>query len=250
MYFYLYDAFLRDRKYERALAKIESRLLTLGLNGKSEKLTLLKSMRDLVDSAKKRGADTIVAIGDDQTMSKIIGLLADDDVTLGCIPLGQHLRLAEYLGIPEGVGACDVLSSRIVEHLDLGKANDSYFLSFLDLDPSKELLIDCEKGQYHIEPQGEAHHVSVHNFGGMGIDPRDGKLELVVQQADGKEDRGFGKKKRAKPTILSLSTMKIKSFGRSVAAHADGQTVIKTPMTVQVVPKKLRIIVGKNRKFA
>jgi diacylglycerol kinase family enzyme len=29
----------------------------------------------------------------------------------------------------------------------------------------------------------------------------------------------------------------------------DGQTVIKTPVTVEVAPRKLRVVVGKDRLF-
>lgn len=250
MYFYLYDAFLRDKKYERTLAKIEGRLLELGILGKSEKLTLLKSMRDVVKNAIKRGADTIVAVGDDQTVSKIITHIADEDVILGIIPLGSHTKLAASLGIPRGVAACDILSSRIVERIDLGKANDAFFVSFLELAPSQELLLECDQGAYHIEPDGKPHAVFVYNFGAEGRDPRDGMLELVVRSSGDEKGGLFRKGSGSTPSLFPVRHVKIKSFGRSVAAHADGQTVVKTPMTVQVIPKKLRVIVGKNRGFA
>ena len=137
MYFYLYDAFLRDKKYERTLAKIEGRLLELNILGKSEKLTLLKSMRDVVKNAIKRGAETIVVVGDDQTVSKIMTYVADEDIILGIIPIGHNTQLASSLGIPQGIAACDILSSRIVERIDLGKANDAFFVSYLELSPSQ-----------------------------------------------------------------------------------------------------------------
>lgn len=249
MYFYLYDAFLRDKKYERTLAKIESRLLSLGILGKSEKLTLLKSMRDVVQGAIKRGADTIIAVGDDQTVSKIMSYIADEDVILGMIPVGSNTKLAASLGIPEGVAACDILSSRIVERIDLGKVNDSFFVSYLELAPSQELLLECDQGAYHVEPTSAMQSVSIYNFGSEGIDPRDGMLELVVRSSD--SERGlFHKGGHASPSLFQVKNVKIKSFGRSVTAHADGQTVVKTPLTVQVIPKKLRVIVGKNRRFA
>ncbi len=250
MYFYLYDAFLRDKQYERVLARIEGRVLELGIQGKSAKLTILKSMREITEDALRRGADTIVVVGDDQTMNRVVGLLATSNVTLGMIPLGKETRLAEFLGIPHGVKACDVLSARITEQIDVGKANDTYFLSFLDVAPAKELLLECDEGNYHIEPFGGPHSVSVYNFGSAGRDPRDGILETVVRPHVQEQGLRFGKKRALRESVFPVRRVRIKSFGGSVAAYADGQTVVKTPVTVQVVPKKLRVIVGKNRRFA
>lgn len=250
MYFYLYDAFLREKKYAATIARIESRLQTLGIHGRSDKLTILKSMKELAESAIKRGADTVVAVGDDQMVNRLMSVVANADVVLGIIPFGKSTRIAEYLGIPKGVQACDVLSARIIERIDLAKANETYFLSFLDVTPDTELFLECDGGKYHIEPIRGAHAVSVHNFGLHGRNPRDGILETVIQQVphNAGGPRLFRKNASA-VSIIPMRTMKIRSFRASLPAYADGQTVVKTPITVNVVPKKLRVIVGKNRRF-
>jgi len=248
MYFYLFDAFLREKKYEIPLAKIEGRLFDLGLQGKSEKLTILKSMKELVENALKRGADTLVAVGNDETLSKVIRFLGDQEILLGFIPLGGKSIIADLLGIPYGAKACDVLSARLVERLDLGKANDAYFLSFLEVAAGKDLFIECDE-RYTIEPIG-SHHVTVFNFGHQGRDPRDGILEAVIQPEAEERKRLLGRRHDLAATILPIRTMRIKSLGRSLVAYADGQTVVKTPMTVTVIPKKIRMIVGKHRAFA
>lgn len=250
MYGYVYDAFLRERKYDTILAKIEGRLLELGIQGRSEKLTILKSIKDLAEACIRRGADTLVVVGDDQTVSKIISIIADHDVILGIIPMGEHNRVAQYLGIPSGLAACDVLSTRIVERVDLGKANDTYFLSFLDVAAGSELFVDC--GDFTVETGKQPQTLSVYNFGGQGHSPRDGKLEAVmrpVQQGEAKKGGLFRKAHEVDETIISLTKARIKSFAGSLPAHADGQTVVKTPIALSVEPKKMRVIVGKNRQF-
>ncbi len=251
MYFYLFDAFLRDKKYERTLARIESRLLDLGIQGKSEKLTILKSMKEVVENAVKRGADTIVAVGDDRTISKLISIIADRDIILGFIPIGEKRGIAEALGIPEGVKACDVLSARMVRRIDLGKANSSYFLSFLNVTPGRELLIECDGGKYFIETSSGSHAVSVYNIGAERGNPHDGVLEAEIRRAEagsrwsrltGSGDMGT--------SYFPVKSIRIKSLAASLPAYADGQTVVKTPITVKAVPRKLRVIVGKTRRFS
>lgn len=248
MYFYLFDAFLREKKYEASLAKIEGRLFDLGLQGKSEKLTILKSMKELVEGALKRGADTIIAVGNDETLSKMIRFLGDQEVILGFIPVGGKSLIADLLGIPNAEKACDVLSARLIERLDLGKANDAYFLSFLELAPGKELLIECDD-RYHVEPVG-SHQVTVFNFGHQGRDPHDGILEVVIQPETEERKNRFGRRGHSSSTLLQIRTMRIKSLGRSLVAYADGQTVVKTPLIITAIPRKIRMIVGKHRAFA
>ena len=42
MYYYVYDTYLSDKKYEKILDKVKTRLLDLEIQGKHERLTLLK----------------------------------------------------------------------------------------------------------------------------------------------------------------------------------------------------------------
>lgn len=248
MYFYLYDSYLREKKYEGVLVRIEARLLELGIQGKSEKLTVLKSMKEVVQSAIKRGAETIVVVGNDTTFSRIVDIIADENVVLGYISVGEPNILARHLGIPQAEKGCDLLSQRIIKRIDVGRANDAYFVSFLTIAPGKQLYLECEG--YSIEPIG-THSISIYNFGEQGKDPHDGVLELVIQQTQDERKKGlFSKAKdETDATLLPIRTMKIKSYAASLPAHADGQTVVKTPLTVSVIPKKLQLIVGKHRTF-
>lgn len=250
MYAYLHDAFLRSSKYDRVLAKIESRLYALGLQGKTEKLTILKSMKELVESVLRRGADSIVAVGNDATLSKLVNLLLHKDVLLGYIPIDGDNPVARGLGIPNGIAACDVLSARIVQRLDVGRANTTYFLSHCRLEPSDELIIEGNDGKFVIEPEPGLHAVTLYNFGPWRSDPRDGRLELAIEPSSAGSHKGIFKKKSGSPSFLPVKTVRIQCLARSVAAYADGQTVVKTPIVITVEPKALRMIVGKERSFA
>lgn len=249
MYFYLYDTISRDRRFARTIARIEHRLQTLGLGGRSEKLTVLKSMKDAVDGALKRGVDSIIAIGDDSTMSKIIAHAAEQDVLLGYVPIGGETRLASLLGLPVGEGACDILSQRIIEKLDVGKANATYFLSFLELEGSRDVVLEFD-GSFRAETLDGAHTITLYNISQHGS-PTDGVLEACIAPTEENGKRPMFRRGRAGggASILPFRSLRVKSLGASVTARADGQTVVKTPMTVTVAAKKVRVIVGKPRKF-
>lgn len=253
MHYYIYDQFLTDKKYEPTINKIEARLTDLGINGKTEKLTILKSFSEAVKEISKKEVNTLIAVGNDGTISKIISLLPNLNITLGIIPIGPDNEIAKMLGIPSNELACDVLSARIVEKIDLGKANDYYFISHLDLPLSQELYLDC--GKYKISSVEEDSRISICNFEFNKVDeqycnPQDGILEAIISPQT--KSAGFFnsfKKEYIKSSVFKFKKIKVKCNTDSLKAMADGHTPIKTPIAVEVIPKKLKIIVGKNRMF-
>jgi len=253
MHHYIYDQFLSDKKYEPAINRIEARLTDLGINGKTEKLTILKSFSEAVKNVSKKEISTIVAVGNDSTVSKIISLLPNLNITLGIIPIGPENEIARMLGIPGHEAACDVLSARIIEKIDLGKANNYYFISHLNLPSTKELILDC--GGYRISPIGNNNQINICNFNltpnnSYNCNPKDGLLEAII--APKKKSVGFFSsfnKQYSKSSIFPFKKIKVKCNTESLQAMADGHTTVKTPIAVEVIPKKLKIIVGKNRMF-
>ncbi len=256
MYYYVYDSFLGDKKYQLLLHKIETRLMDLGISGRTEKLTILKSLKEIIRDAASKGIDTLVAVGNDKTFSKVISLLTDHSVILGMIPIGPDNTIASMLGIPQGEAACNILSARIIEKIDLGKANNTYFVSSLEVPAEREIFMDCEG--YNINPLSTAKNISIRNFGPLNgnttdrkkiSSPTDGILEAIISTQ--KKERGFFKRQTqfTDDSVFPFKKIKVKCNRESVPIIADGQTTIKTPVTVEVLPKKLKIIVGKNRMF-
>jgi len=255
MHYYIYDQFLNDRKYTPIINRIETKLTDFGINGRTEKLTILKSLPEVVNEAKKRKVSTIIAVGNDRTVSKTIGLLPNLNITFGIIPIGQNNEIAKILGIPEGEAACETLSARLTEKIDLGKANGYYFISHLKLPPEKEVVIDC--GNYHISPLPDNNTINICNFDILSdtkhklpSNPKDGVLEAVFSAT--KKSTGFFnifKNEFSKDSVFPFKKIKVRCNKECLPALADGHTTIKTPISIEVVPKKLKVIVGKNRMF-
>lgn len=247
MYFYLVDDFVADRRYQATLHRIETRLNELGIRGRFQRLSVLKSARELMREAVKRGADTVVAIGDDRTVSKMVTTMAELGATFGLLPVGPHQTIARFLGLPEGLAACDVLSRRVVEQVDLGKANDCYFLMSLDA-PSARFQLNCD-GQYRVTPEG-ASALSIRNLGveGAPSNPRDGILEAVIGGVKRGIFSGLFRRADESSSVLPFKRLTI-TTPEPLALTLDGQTVVKTPATIEATPKRLKVIVGRDRKF-
>lgn len=250
MYYYLFDSPLADSKYNSIVNRIEFRIIELGINGRMDRLTILKNMRELIDSAIKRGAETIVVVGDDTAVARAVSIVARYNVTLGIVPVGSHQLIARALGIPEGEAACDVLSKRIVRTIDLGKVNDQYFLFSLNI-PAQDVTIECD-GHYRVSLLGGPRPFTICNFspahrGGGAGSPEDGVLEAIIEE----QPTGWGmfRKPAARASVFPLKRAKVFSPHASIPLTLDGQTIVKTPATVEVSPRKLRVIVGKERQF-
>ncbi|MEK7537988.1 MAG: diacylglycerol kinase family protein [Patescibacteria group bacterium] len=247
MYAYLFDSFLQERKYQHDIGQIENRLSTLGIQGKIEKMTILKNIQEAARQAIKRGVATLVVVGNDETITKVLPQIIDSDVTLGLIPLGPQQTIARALGIPDGVVACDVLSRRILRRLDLGRANAVYFL--FNLVAPADVTVDCG-GQYRVTSLDPAGSLMTANFppAGTAGQPDDGRLELIV--TPGRGARGWLPGRRSSGgSVFSITKAKFTSPAGPVNLTLDGQVTVKTPATVEVVRRKLEVIVGKDRAF-
>ncbi len=248
MYTYIIEAEVAAKKYEVELAKIEARVLELHMPGRFEKLTILKSLREIIADAVKQKAETIVVIGSDKIVSAAVTEIAPLGGTLGIIPVGSQSNIAHALGIPDGVAACDTLSARIVEHIDLGKVNNRFFLFGIDIPDVPSLTLECD-GQFHVSTASPS-SIEIRNFG-EDSNPCDGRLEVVVRpKVEGGFFRSFRQRVFSKASVFPFKKVTIRCPGDSVPIQEAGQTIVKTPATVEVAPSKLKVIVGKQRSFA
>lgn len=252
MYYYIYDQFLNEKKYQTLLAKIENRLTDLEIKGKIGRLSLLNNPQELIADEIKRGVKTVVAVGNDNTVSKIINALAfHPDICLGIIPLGPDQKIARTLGIPESVEACNILASRIIRKIDLGKVRNQYFLSQVEI-TSPDVTLECD-GKYTVKTS-KGNSIFIFNFNYWSdmhlADPSDGLLETIIVP----KKRGIIKKimgsNRQHDSLFLNNKIKINHLEHPVVIKIDSQQIVKTPVLVEVADHQLKVIVGKQRSFA
>jgi len=137
MHVYIYDDYLNKNKYNKIINRIEIRLTDLGLNGKIIRLGGIKNIKSAIQNEVRLGAKTIIAVGNNQTINKIIGAIIDNNIygdfqkntLLGIIPVGGDNSIAQSFGIKDEEEACNILLARRVEKIDLGLAGQHYFLN-------------------------------------------------------------------------------------------------------------------------
>jgi len=248
MYCYIYDDLTQHQRFAPELALIENRLTDLGIAGKIVRMALFRNVQDMVRDEIRRGTTSVIAVGNDETVHKVIDVISGTNVVLGIIPLGEGNELAALLGVPEGLAACDVLSARIVETIDAGIVNGKRFLTSISV-PNFSAELTCD-GAYRIVPD-EPGFLEIRNLGGDATkservsDPTDGRLETILRVS---VKQGWLGRRSLCESVLPLTTLAIRSE-TPITIKADGDEMTGTRFDIGIESGVIRVISGRGRKF-
>ncbi len=85
---------------------------------------------EAVVSLLEQGVDRLIVGGGDGTLGTVAGHLAHRSTVLGVLPLGTANDFARTLGIPiDPTAAVEVIAQGQIRLVDLGRANETYFLN-------------------------------------------------------------------------------------------------------------------------
>lgn len=244
MHVYIYDDYLNKSKYNRAINKLEIRLTDLGLNGKIIRLGGIKNIKGTIQHEIKLGAKTIVAVGNNQTVNKIIGAIIDGEIyndfqkkpLLGLIPIGDDNSIAASFGIKNVDEACNILLARRIEKIDLGLVGQYYFLNHASIQ-SLGTQIEIDDYVLEISERGEVKIINLLSDPKEKIksNPHDGKLDVLI------------KTRKKDESIITVKKLKITNHQEKLIV--DNVVEINTPAEIGIMKDKVSVIVGKNRLF-
>ncbi len=255
MYVYLYDNFLKQKKFASTIKTMETRLTDFGIAGKIIRLQNYTNAHAIVEEEIKRGATAIVIVGNDETFGHVLSRAAICDTLFGFLPIGSDNSIADVLGIPVGVEACDVLSRRRKVKLDVGWFNNRYFISRLHI-PASDVTVQYDERFKVSARQGAKIELVVCNlqpfeWRGMRkqdrvtVHPQDGKLEAFLRPVLGKK---IIRPVYEDPSVFPFEEM-IVSSTKPFVVQADGKESKETKITIKLAKSRIKMIVGKGRRF-
>jgi len=249
MYSYIYDYFLNHKKFEPILAKIETRLTDLGLNGKFCKQGLMQNIKDATQNEIRRGVKSIIAVGNDNTLHNIINSINDHNIVVGLIPINfESNNVAKFLGIPFAEQACNTIAARRIEEIDLIKANSSLFLSSAQITSLGTILEINNNYSIESKENGLIKIINLNydneKISSTEFKPNDGKVDILIKI---NKNKVFSRE-MVNNTSISLKELTINNLNNE-SLLLDNFNKIKTPVKIEVIPRALKIIVGKERFF-
>lgn len=246
MHVYIYDDYLDKSKFNKIINRIEIRLTDLGLNGKIIRLGGIKNIKGTIQNEIKLGAKTIIAVGNNQTVNKIISAIIDTDIysdfqkktLLGIIPVGDDNSIAESFGIKDEKEACNILLARRIEKIDLGRAGNYYFLNNAIIQ-SQGTIMNINNFSIETLEKGEIKIVNLLNNKRDDIksNPHDGLLDVYIRT------------KKRDETYLTTKKLNLTNSNPNIKLLIDGVMELETPVELGIIKNHINIIVGKERMF-
>lgn len=280
MYYYILDQNgLPLDKFERLQTDLSGLLAEFKISGEVARVTPLRSVADLVDTASQRGAKTLVACGSDDTFNQMLAALRGRDFTLGFIPFDEDSFLAKILGIDSLFVGVKTIAARRIERIDLARISGNYFISYLEFGVMSQnlksanwwnsmKLLSVEPKSYTIRID-DSYNVQITASGGLAVNtrstssktasianPTDSHLDLLLLEKLNRAQIMMYRKTIAEcilediPKTTVIKCKKIEFLEpRGTPLTMLGRIVAKFPATVEIIPQHLRLIVGKNRTF-
>jgi diacylglycerol kinase family enzyme len=280
MYYYILDQNgLAIDKFERLQNELSGLLSEFKISGEMARVTPLRTVQDLVETASQRGTKTLVACGSDDTFNLMLAALKGRDFTLGFIPFDENSFLSKILGIENVFAGAKTIAARRIEKIDLAKIAGNYFISYLEFGAlSQNLktagfwsgvkLLSVEPKNLNIRID-DSYNINLSALGGLAVNirstsskahnianPTDGNLDLLVLEPLNKMQILQYRKDIAEgvlenvPKTTVIKCKKIEFLEpRGTPLSMLGGIVAKFPATVEIIPQRLKMIVGKNRTF-
>lgn len=280
MYFYILDGTnIPDAQFEKAQVTLQGLLAEFRISGEMARVTSIRTIEQLVELASQRGVKTLIACGTDDTFNLMLAHLKGRDFALGFIPLTEDSYLGDILGIDSLLTAVKTVAARRLERIDLAVLDNNYFISQVEfgitakkiknmgwfgsmkslgsnehrlklrIDNSYNMEITCLGGTVTNSRPKSSYKSNVAN-------PTDGLLDLMILEKLTKVDVLKFKpdiEQGVLEHIPGTSVIKCKQVEflepRGFPLTIAGRTFAKVPSIVSIIPKQLRMIVGKNRTF-
>jgi diacylglycerol kinase family enzyme len=273
MYYYIVDTGkITQRQFERVQSNLYSSISDYHINGEIVRVTGIRTIHQLVETAFFHQAKTIVAVGADETLNQVINYVGARTMTVGYIPLVKS-ELSEALGYIENG------PPRVDEHGMRVEAGKNFLskLSFgLNMQPNlgrdffgigfvRQLF---GRPTFTVSFNADKYHASSEVLAGLIINcqnnvcdqslgrPTDGLLDVVLIPKLSRAQLFTHRKnildgcfeKIPGASIVHAESLEITS--PSGLPLKIGETEFATtPARIEIKPKALKMIVGRLRKF-
>jgi diacylglycerol kinase family enzyme len=269
MYAYFIDDWVYNRKHHRQMDKLDLGLTQNGISGRKFKLGRLHNIERSIEECFSTGIKTFVAVGNDETASKLLNSLlkGEEDkkkkeenqkFTFAVIPVDDSSQfIASSLGSKSLQEAIKFLAVHKTNKIDVGLINNRHYFITAAVFPKDSSL---SFQSYTVSSLKSGHHISVCNsniYKKLDIkdkktrfDIRDGLFDAVIAYHP---DLSLMEKLRSSKasidafipeSIFPIKDITIKNKQKTISIFADTDKQMSTPVHLEVVPSLLSVVVG------
>lgn len=267
MYAFFVDDWTAQKKYQRAVDALDLMLTQRGLVGRKIKLNRLHDLDASLKDCLQTGVKTLVAVGNDTTVSKIVNSLLKFEPVLAksaavaIIPVGGGQLVAASLGCARLEEAVNALAQGQRALIDLGRLNNRHYFITAAFFPPRVALGFLSYTVSSLRPE---HQISVCNTNVFGVasqtktkagfHPGDGTLEAVIAYRPRESwwSRLWSRRPLADYIVESVfphQKITIMAKEKTISVQADAEKRLSTPVAVEIVPRALAVVVASHQTF-
>ncbi|MEO8066006.1 MAG: diacylglycerol kinase family protein [Candidatus Doudnabacteria bacterium] len=269
MYYYIVDPQkISQREFERVQNLLYSSLSEFRVSGEVMRSTGLRTINQLVENAFSHGAKTIVAVGSDDTLHDVINAIKSREMTVGFIPIFET-EIGEMLGLKNIEQSAKTIGLRRLAEFDLGSVNGNYFLSKLTFGLGTKTnaglfnfkliqsLFTLPIFEVKFSVNGR-YQASTKVVSGIITINRNAEAEAEVMLLPKlSRAKTFRYRKQilsgdyrqiSEASIIQANKIEV-SVPAGLPLRVGGRVIAKTPATIEILPKALKLIVSRDRKL-
>jgi diacylglycerol kinase family enzyme len=246
MYYYLFEP-TQNSTTKRWQTRLKEKLSNAGIAGEYVTPSPARSIDELVQMGVDKGYSTIVAIGDDLFINKVASYLivhslkADrDKIVLGLAPTNKQKSFFGQFGVTQSDEVLiNTLKTRHLIPTSVGLVQpNKFFLNPIKItrpQPFTSQLI-TESYRAHLSTT----QVTITTEGIVTVAPLAAKKSFLsyVKNLFGKYD--------STQSTFSANQAQLESQ-EPIPVYLEGEVIAKTPISFQIVPKLLHIIVSRDK---
>jgi len=255
-------------KRARLKGKIANYLTHLGVEGEMIEVKDEKMVGEAVKEAVSKGAESVIAIGGDGVVNRVIQVLAKTETSMGIIPIGETNFFANMLGISDWKKGCEALTQKKTLDVNLGIiSGEKYFTSSIEIEGKNEkkegfwekifkkskkkyypvtIQVEDENSKFKIQTNMSSILITTvalplaDNFN-LENELEDQRLNIIIQSKPNQEN------KKSMDVTSSIKGKKIEIESKSgVSIKADGENSGKASVKIEMMPKCLKAIVAEK----
>ena len=266
MFAYFIDDWVYGRLGRRDLDRIEMRLTGQGVTGRKIRLTRLTNLDQAVVENCQEGARTFVAVGDDATAGRLLNSLVrlENSTHTNCafaaLPVGRATSVAASLGASDSEEGILMLVRHQLEKIDLGLLNGRHYFLTRAIFPPQAVF---DFASYKVSSLFLDHEISICNINPFFaketqnvINPQDGFLNAVIAHAPPRKllekilQRGRPESSWYEPVnVFTVRKLYIDAKEKILEVRADYLKQFSAPVTVEISPAALTVVVGRSKRF-
>ena len=245
MYYYIVDS-PQTKADQTTIASIRSKLIPEGIPGEFTFRTPGESAKNLAEKAIAQGFTTIVAIGGDQLINELAGILYDQPIALGIIPMNASAAMQKLIGYNDWHVAIQTLRHRKLALFDVAVINEEhFFLTEVLLTAEKPSIFSLHMNRFTAHAETKSLRLVLPT----GQAPFDitGVINFVIEETASRGGFGgfFGGQKSEITTLLRSEQAAIQCTNPATCT-LDTVAIAQTPLSVTIVPQAVRIVVARH----